>query len=325
MTEQASILLLHGSDEFAIQAHIDRLCAALGDPASAEMNIARFDGRLGLEAEAFNNAASAAPFLAPGRLVTLAHPGAAFGTPDGRKKFIAQMEGLPPTTTLVLAEYEECKPNYWLMKWAARAGPRARVHVYNLPKPWQMPRWLESEARKLGGAIDPNAANRLAEMVGQDPRVADQELIKLLTYVNHERPISLLDVEKVSIVSAQGTIFDLVDALGSGDGRRAQQVLHQHLEGGDAFELWGMILRQFRLLLQARELLDSNASVGEVKETLGLHEYVAGKLCTQAKGFSLETLEAIHHKLLEIDEGAKTGQMPLDAALDILVVQLTRK
>ena len=325
MTEQASILLLHGSDEFAIQAHIDRLCAALGDPASAEMNIARFDGRLGLDAEAFNNAVSAAPFLAAGRLVTLAHPGAAFPTPEGRKKFIAQMEGLPPTTTLVLAEYEECKANYWLMKWAAKAAPQARVHVYNLPKAWQMPRWLESEARKLGGAIDPNAANRLAEMVGQDPRVADQELIKLLTYVNHERPISPLDVEKVSIVSAQGTIFDLVDALGSGDGRRAQKVLHQHLEGGDAFELWGMILRQFRLLLQAREMLDGNASVGEVQQALGLHVYVAGKVCTQAKGFSLETLEAIHHKLLEIDEGAKTGQMPLDAALDILVVQLTRK
>lgn len=319
MSDPVSVLFLHGSDEFAINAHIDKLCAALGDPSSAGMNIARFDGRLGLDWEAFHNAVNAVPFLAPGRLVALAHPGAAFPTPEKRKELTGLMEALPPTTTLVLAEYEECKPAYWLVKWALGAGKTARLHVYNLPKRWEMPRWLDAEARKQGGSIEPAAAARLAEMVGEDTRIAAQELGKLLTYVNHERPVRILDVEQVSIPSAQGTVFDLVDALGGGEGRKAQKVLHQHLESEDAFELWGMIIRQFRLLLQAREMLDSQASVAEVQKALGLHEFVAGKVCNQAKRFSLGTLEAIYHKLLEIDEAAKTGQMPLDLALDTLV------
>ena len=132
-------------------------------------------------------------------------------------------------------------------------------------------------------------------------------------------------MEKVSIVSAQGSVFELVDALGTGDGKKAQRVLHQLLENEEAFELWGMVIRQFRLLLQAREILDENGSQAEVQKGLGLHEYVAGKVTNQARRFSMPVLEAIYHKLLEIDEAAKTSQVPLDLALDTLVVELTRK
>jgi DNA polymerase-3 subunit delta len=137
------------------------------------------------------------------------------------------------------------------------------------------------------------------------------------------RPITLLDVERVSIVSAQGNVFELVDALGQGDGKKAQRVLHQLLEEEEASELWGMVIRQFRLLLQARELLDTGASIPEIQKALGLYEFVAQKITNQAKRFSLSALESIYHKLLEIDEGAKTSQVPLDLALDMLVVELT--
>ena len=106
-----------------------------------------------------------------------------------RKKFIELLDKAQPTTTIVLAEYDELKRDHWLLKWAG-AGRfiRTGVHVYNLPKRWEMPRWIESETKKLGGRIEPAAAVRLTEMVGEDTRIASQELTKLLTYVNFERP-----------------------------------------------------------------------------------------------------------------------------------------
>ncbi|MFH1523531.1 MAG: DNA polymerase III subunit delta [Chloroflexota bacterium] len=325
MNDFPNIILLHGNDEFAIAEHIEKLCAGLGDPSTADMNIAHFDGGAGVDFETLYTAINAAPFLAPRRVVALVHPFSVFNSPDGRKKLIKLLEEAPTTTTLALVEHQEFKRDHWLLKWVAQAGPRAGVHVYSLPKRWEMPRWIESEAKKQGGQIAPDAAARLAEKIGEDTRIAAQELTKLLTYVNFERPVTLADVEKVSIVSAQGNVFELVDALGQGDGKKAQHVLHQLLEDEEAFELWGMVIRQFRLLLQAREMLDENATPSLVQKELGLHEFVAGKICNQAGRFSLPTLEAIYHKLLEIDEGAKTSQVPLDLALDTLVVQLTRK
>ncbi|HBD09976.1 MAG TPA: DNA polymerase III subunit delta, partial [Syntrophobacteraceae bacterium] len=82
---------------------------------------------------------------------------------------------------------------------------------------------------------------------------------------------------------------------------------------------------QFRLLLQAREMLDERASVPEIQKALGLHEFVANKVCGQAGHFRLATLESIYHKLLEIDEAAKTSRVPLDVSLDTLIVGLTHR
>jgi DNA polymerase-3 subunit delta len=322
MPETPQVLLLHGNDEFAISAHIKKICAGLGDHSTADMNVAHFDGRLSLDFEALNTAVNAAPFLAPRRVMILVHPVSAFPLPETRKKLFDLLEKAPPTSTILLVENDELKREHWLLKWVAGAGARAGLHVYNMPKRWEMPRWIESEAKKQGGRIDPDAAARLSEMAGEDTRVAAQELTKLLTYVDFERPIHLLDVEKVSIVSAQGSIFELVDALGQNDGKKAQRVLHQLLEDEEAFELWGMVIRQFRLLLQAREMLDEHATIPEIQRALGLHEFVAQKVCSQAGHFSMPALESIYHKLLEIDEGAKTSQVPLDLALDTLIVEM---
>ncbi len=135
--------------------------------------------------------------------------------------------------------------------------------------------------------------------------------------------MTVADVQAVSIVSAQGSVFELVDALGAGQGKKAQKVLHQLLESEEPFSLWGMVIRQFRLLLQAREMLDRRAATSEVQKALGLHEYVAGKICDQAGRFSLPALERVYHRLLEIDEGVKTSQISLEVALDMLVIELS--
>lgn len=322
MPETASILLLHGNDEFAIARHIDQVCASLGDPASAEMNITRFDGRLGVDMEALHAAVNAAPFLSDRRVMVLAHPLVAFNTPERREKLLDLLEKAQPSTSILLVEDEALKQEHWLVKWMNGASSRARVHVYSLPKKWEMPRWIESETKRLGGKIEPGAAARLSELVGEDTRIASQEIRKLLTYINYERPVSTLDVERAGAASPQGNIFELVDALGLGDGSKAQHVLHSLLEEVEAGELWGMVIRQFRLLLLAREMLDARASLPDIQKGLDVHEFVAKKVSNQAGRFSLPVLEDIYHRLLEIDEQAKTSQMPLDLALDMLIVVL---
>src|SRR5512137_1013631 len=189
MSETPSILLLHGSDEFAISAHIDKICASLGDPSIADMNIARFDGRQGLDYGALNTAVNASPFLASRRVMVLDHPGAACSTPEAQDRLLNLLAKAPSTTTIILAEYEllkrdpkgNHKRDHWLLRWADSAVERTAVHVYNLPRRWEMPRWIEAEARKQAGKIEPDAASRLAEMLGEDTRIAAQEITKLLT------------------------------------------------------------------------------------------------------------------------------------------------
>jgi DNA polymerase-3 subunit delta len=193
-----------------------------------------------------------------------------------------------------------------------------------LPRLKDMTGWIVNETKNQGGRIDPHAAEMLKEMVGVDTRQAGMEIAKLLAYVNWARPINSQDVEAVCIVTSQQSVFDFVDALANGNGKSAQHLLHRLLETEDDFSLWGMVVRQFRLLIQAREILDGSGNKDEVTRALGVHPFVAEKAAQQASRFSMETLEAIYHQLLAIDERVKTSQVALDLAMDTLVVELTR-
>ena len=84
-----------------------------------------------------------------------------------------------------------------------------------------------------------------------------------------------------------------------------------------------MVVRQFRLLLLAREVLDGGGNKADVIRDLKIHPFVADKLLGQVRRFDLHTLEMIYHRLLDLDEAIKTGEIPADLALDTLVAALT--
>jgi DNA polymerase III delta subunit len=84
-----------------------------------------------------------------------------------------------------------------------------------------------------------------------------------------------------------------------------------------------MVVRQFRLLLLTRELLDAGNQGAEIARQLKTYPFVAQKLVSQVRNFSMAALERIYHRLLEVDEAIKTGQMDAEVALDTLIASLT--
>jgi DNA polymerase-3 subunit delta len=318
-----NIFFLHGNDEFAIHRKIRDFESDFSDPTTAGMNTARLEARTMTEND-LNNAVNAMPFLAPKRLVILANPSAKFNNAATRKKFEEFISNAPDTAKLVIHELMDARDveKHWLIKWSAKNTSTIKTQAYFLPKQRDMPGWVINEVKNQGGQIEPAAAARLAEMTGTDTRQAGMEIAKLLAYVNWERPVRGSDVEAVCIVTSQQSVFDFVDALSQGNGKVAQKLLHRLLENEDPFSLWGMVVRQFRLLIQAREILDGRGNKDDVARALGVHPYVAEKTTGQAGRFSMESLENIYHRLLNIDEQVKTSQVTLDLALDTLIVEL---
>jgi DNA polymerase-3 subunit delta len=321
----AHLYFLFGNDEFAIARKLKEFESDFTDPTSAEMNTARLEAR-SMDENDLNNAVNAMPFLAKRRLVFLQNPSSRYNNPSARKKFLEFIEKTPETTRLVMFETVEPKEaeKHWLVKWAEKGGKPIQTKAFMLPRLKEMTGWIVNETKNQGGKIEPRAAEMLKDMVGVDTRQAGMEVAKLLAYVNWARPVTAQDVEAVCIVTSQQSVFDFVDALANGNGKSAQHLLHRLLESEDEFALWGMVIRQFRLLIQAREILDARGNQTDVARALGIHPFVAEKTTQQAARFSIESLEYIYHKLLAIDEGVKTSQITLDLALDTLVVELTR-
>jgi DNA polymerase-3 subunit delta len=319
------IFVLYGNDEFAITRKLKDFESDFSDPTTAGMNTAHFEAR-SMTDEEFNNALNAMPFLAPKRLVILFNPSSKYNNPATRKKFEEYISSAPDTAKLVLCETMEPKEveKHWLMKWAGKNTSLVRTQAFMLPKQRDMAGWIVNEAKNQNGKIEPAAAAKLAEMVGVDTRQAGMELSKLLAYVNWARPVQGSDVETVCIVTSQQSVFEFVDALSQGNGKSAQKLLHRLLENEDPFSLWGMVVRQFRLLIQAREILDGRGNKDDVARALGVHPFVAEKTTGQANRFTMEALEDIYRHLLVIDERVKTSQITLDLALDTLIMELAK-
>jgi len=319
-----NIYFFFGNDEFAITRKLKDFDSDFTDPTSADMNTAHLDARSASDND-LNNAVNAMPFLAKRRLVLLTNPSAKYNNAASRKKFLEFIEKAPDTTRLVM--YESVEPRdaekHWLVKWAEKNDKLIQTKAFMLPRLKDMTGWIVNETKDQGGQIEPRAAEMLKDMVGVDTRQAGMEISKLLAYVNWARQVKVTDVEAVCIVTSQQSVFDFVDALSNGNGKTAQHLLHRLLESEEPFTLWGMVVRQFRLLLQAREILDGRGNKDDVARALGVHPFVAEKTTGQAAHFSIESLEAIYHRLLKIDEGVKTGQVTLELAMDTLVVELT--
>jgi DNA polymerase-3 subunit delta len=325
-----AVYVLHGEDEFSIAQVLSELEARLGDASLVAMNTTRLDGRTAnlddLPAVAF-----AAPFLAERRLVILENPTARLTSQSAQKKFTDFLDKVPSSTALVLIEHhllteerERMKGKvHWLERWAEQAGERAYRHAYPLPKGEKLVRKIQDQAKDAGGQIDSQAAGLLASLVGDDPRLADQEVRKLLAYVNYSRTVQADDVEALTADVWQGDIFVLVDALGNQDGRKASAMLQRLLETQDAPSIFGMVIRQFRLLLLARDALDRGGREQDVIRELttirDIHPYSAKKVIGPARRFTLPLLEDIYSRLLAMDEAIKTSQVEGELALDTLV------
>jgi len=220
--------------------------------------------------------------------------------------------------------WEHAKTYAWLTDWTREHNDRALLIDCPLPDDEDMPSWILRKAKELGGGFKPDAARLLASYVGNNTMRAQNEVQKLITYVGERQVVEEADVSLLTAQEQEGDIFALTDALGERNSKAAMQQFMLLMEDNDLLELTGMIHRQFRLLIQAREILDAGGKAQEIEKELGVLGFVARKLSDQARRFSMRQLLEIYDRLLKIDLDMKTGGTPGDVAYELLIADLTR-
>ncbi len=338
------VYLLHGEDDQAIGDFLSQLTAKLGDATTAEMNTTRMEPK-GLSLAALRAASLTAPFLARRRLVLLDgflsslstrkgksageapdESDSASGSASDRKELLKEFLGflpeIPATTALVLVERHSLPATHAVLKWAEEHPALAFVRAFVPPKGSALPGWIVARAKAEGGEFTPPAAQMLASVVGDDLRLLAQEIVKLLTHANFSRPVTPEDIAALTPESVVSNIFDMVDSIGNRDGARAMRLLRKTMEQGNVGGVFAMIVRQFRLLLLAREALDGGTPAAQLASALAVHPYVAQKLAGQARNFRLAALEDLYRRLRDIDDEVKSGRIELETAMEALVLQM---
>jgi len=220
---------------------------------------------------------------------------------------------------------------------------------------------------KLAGdrvQIDADALHELSVRVGPQAQILTHELSKLVAYLGDRRTITRADVVAVVSPSAELSVFDLVDAVAERktaaaleqlDGLLAQQV--------SPFMILALLIRQFRLLLQARYVIeqrvlggspwrqDANslrnalqaspngvtlldraleATASVLPQTskanlLRQHPYALWKTLRQAEAFTDSDLAGALERLLQADLSLKTSYLSPEQVLELLVIDLCER
>ena len=333
------LYVLHGEDEFSRSEQLAKWKARLGDPVTASLSISVLDGRK-LALAALIEACDTLPFMGKRRLVVVEGFWSRFEAPPGgqakgrqRKMPAADtalvsslceyLPGMPDTTRLVFVEDRALGPSNPAVSILSKDKEQVLVREYRPPSGRDLGRWIEHRVTAKEGAITREAAQELANLVGANLRQLDQELEKLLAHANFERSVTKEDVHALVAARPMVSVFDLVDAIGLRQGERALRCLHELLDAGAApLYLLHMIQRQFRILLQAKELRSQGAGVGEIQSELGIrHSFVVEKALRQASRFSLTRLESIFVHLVDLEQAIKTGRIADLLALDMLVAE----
>ncbi len=318
--------IFYGDNELAR----DEALAALLSRAGTELddfNVSRFDGKA-VTFEELRHACDTPPFLGERRVVIVY--GLLERLKQGPKAFQEQLveylPHLPETTRLFFLEGAgvDRRMAVWKLaeKLATANPPRGFIREFAVPSPAQLPRWIQQRARKKGGQITPQAAQLLAEVVGTDLRLLDQELEKLVNYAGGQ-VITPKMVQQLVPYTQQANIFALLDAIAQRNERQALRQLATLLRANAAptYVLF-MIARQMRILLHVKELRAQGASTQEIRRRLNLHPYVVEKALRQVRHFSTSQLEAAFEVLLEADVEIKTSSADPAHVLQLVILRL---
>lgn len=178
--------------------------------------------------------------------------------------------------------------------------------------------WIWNEFDLRGCSIDDEALKKLIIIVGNDSWALINEIEKLCVYKKRGNVV-VADLELLIIPKVNLNIFDLIDAIGARNNKKAFELLYHELKTGrDPYYLLTMVIYQFRNLLVVKDLQRQKYSESEIAIKAKLHPFVVKKALKSP--FQFDEVVKIYNQLFSIDTGFKMGKISLEDSLYNLVV-----
>lgn len=334
------IYLFHGEDELSSHEAVQGLVARMKESPVWEYNVVYFEG----ERVALSDLAATCqtvPFLGDKRLVVvtnlLSHlsdqgrgPGrdevrsdrpSRGGKRDLLRGLLQFLPAVPEFCRLVFLEGQLIPERDQVLQAVRELGGFVKAHRLDESN---LLVWIRDRARKIGCKMSGEAAEELAAAVGPNSRLLHGEMVKLATYCQ-DRAVTADDVRKLVVDARKANVFAMVDALGLRQPEAALREFRKLLSEGDhPLRVMAMVVRQFRLLIQVKELTQAGASPDEMARKTGAPPRGVASLQRQARNFTFDQLEQAYRRLLECDLQVKNGSMEPESAVELAIVELVR-
>ena len=82
-----------------------------------------------------------------------------------------------------------------------------------------------------------------------------------------------------------------------------------------------LLARQFKLLMEVKDLAEKRYDKSQIAKTVGLHPFVAGKYMQQSRTFSKQELRRILEDALDTEELVKSGRLNDVMSVELFIVK----
>lgn len=320
------LLFFYGADSFRSQEKIQQLKEKFlaKDSSGSGLSVLDFGEKVPLAT--LQDAISTGGLFSEKRFV-IARDAIGATSSEMQKEIVALLKnhkGLADDANIVVLFWENTDPkkNGSLFKYLFKNAKKQEFAPFSNA---EISKWIGKKIAEINPAvtIDLKTSEMLATYVGNDLNALDNELSKLVSYSKNGK-ITAQDIELLIKAKLDSTIFETIEALTSGNKKKALELFHGQLTNGeDAYYILSMYVYQVRNLLKIAECVENgNTNHFNIAKEAKLHPFVVQKSLPHIRALSLEKIKSMLLALADIDFAAKTGKTDLVLALDTFIVSL---
>jgi len=339
----ASGYIFYGEETFPASSFIDNLVADFGYSEEGALHFEKFDLKTHPWKDIIDAARTMSLFSDGFRIIVVESPlRKKTNQPSSYEDLSSQDEELlkdyfsapSPTTVIVIIFQGKINKYSPLVKFLSSLPASSVVLKEMKPiKGYKLSEWIISRFKREAKTIAEDAVRRLMEMAGNDLRRLDNEITKVITFIDIKKHVELDDVDQVTGWVKSFVEWELTNKLEKGDYRECLIVVEKLLEkeGVHPIRIVDLLARFFRdILLVKLRLKEGKKSKKDIFKEIkpqikenygGLYENQFKQLFFIAGTISDENLENILMKIKDIDLKLKSTSLPFKAMIEGFLFQ----
>jgi DNA polymerase-3 subunit delta len=323
---QAPVYLCYGPEKYKMREFIQVLTDSLIEPEHKEFAVSKFDlSEISLSSVLED--AETLPFMVPKKLV-IAKNALFFTGAKESTKIEHHLDRLtdylksPAEHTVVVFTVDADKLDERKKIVKALKDMEAAVPFLSL-SPEELQQWVAARARQRGFSFTGEATDQLILYTGGNLQSLSAEIEKISLYVGAGSEATTDVIDQLVARSTEQNVFILIEDIVNVRLERAFVILEELLkQREEPIKIAALIARQFRIMLQVKELSKQGYSQQQMASQIGLHPFAVKVAEGQARKYNIEKLSAIMSQLADLDFQMKTGKIDKVLGLEMFLLRL---
>lgn len=320
------IYVLYGTEKYRMKELCDVLEQQLLDPQDRDFAIVSYDLAETPIQEVVEEAETL-PFMVPRKLIyvkdsSLFTAAKESGKLEHRVETLLDYMSNPAEYSVIvfMVHQEKLDERKKLVKLAKSSGVVLSFSPLNGE---ELLKWVEQEASRRHCQMAPGAADTLIRNAGTQLQTLSAELDKLCLYAGEGAQITSEIVDQLVARTTEQNIFVMIEDIANLRLDKALGIFYELLkQREEPIKIAALITRQFRIILQVKDLSAQSYSQQQIASSLSLHPYAVKIAAEQARKFDSGQLKNIIHRLTELDFMMKTGRIDKVLGLELFLLRL---